>query len=178
MDIVIRRNRIRKIIWFALLIAWGAFLLVAVNADSYFSRYYNVQAVMLGEIVQLCFTLLTVWLWWYCATSESVKAQGIRKWISEHGCLATLLSFFPVWMAAAVAQILCLTTFTLGTTAYGFYSLCTIPFLYMALAYFLPPIEISQTILPGGTIVQKFVRGVLVAALLASIAAVVMNDFG
>ena len=99
-------------------------------------------------------------------------------WISEHGALAPWISFVPVWLIAGIAHVVCSTAFTIGTSGYRIYSVFILPFLYMALAYFLPPVEISGTILPFSDIAQKIARGVLVVAFIAAIVGILIYDFG
>ena len=179
MESIKRNNKVRAAIWCVILALCGTAIAVTVNGDSYLARYYDVRWYMVTELVVTALTLFFVWLWWHLATSESVRVQGVRMWISEHGALSPLISFLPVWLVASVAHVICSTAFTLGSSGYRIYSVFILPFFYMALAYLLPPVEICETILPfGGKWAQRITRGFLIVAMLAVIGGILFYDFG
>ena len=99
-------------------------------------------------------------------------------WISEHGTLSPVISFLPVWAFAALAHIVCTSLCIERDSGYVIFSVLTTPFIYMALAYALPPIEIRETILPGGPIFQRVARIVLTVVLTTAAIGLAYYDLG
>lgn len=177
-DEINRRNMFREAIWCIVIAFWGVGIAFAAWQNRYVQQYYYETEYAVAVLILTFCTLAWVALCWFWSSSDSGKAQSMRLWISENGTLAPVLSFIPVWIFASLTHFVCTSLCIERDSGYVIFSVFTMPFVYMALTYALPPIEIKETILPGGPVVQRITRFILFVGLAAVAIGIAFYDLG
>ena len=143
-------NALRAGIWVAALLILGAAVAFMVFAEV--GQYYQVNFYLIVEFFTLLATVALAWLWLHLASSTS-------GWILTQTFLASLLFVLLSVAIAAASYAICHLVYTPdGRNFLQISAAFVFPALFTLLMYAFPPLQVEQTILPGGGIGQLVLR--------------------
>ena len=165
-----RRNFGREILWYFVLIA-AAFLISGMVRNNYASI---VEMRSLTDfIVNIVFAALSLiilsFFWWRAATTE--KLIGIRESLEQYSFRWSVIFIIIAFFLAMCFYFRCNILSSASGRRYSLDCVFMLPAVFAALMYFLPPVQITGVILPGGRVLGTVLR--IIAALAAAAGAFV-----
>ena len=155
-------NALRAGIWIVTLLVLGGGVAFMVFAEV--GQYYEVNFYLIVEFFTLVATVALAWFWWHLP-------HALSNWRLTQAFLASLLfALFSVTIAAASYAICHLVYTPDGRNFLQISAAFIFPAAFTGLLYAFPPLQVEQTILPGGGIGQIVAR-VLIALIMFGIIA-------
>lgn len=164
-----KANALRAGIWITTLLVLG--IAVAVMMIAEVGQYYQVNFYLIVEFFTLLLTVSLAWLWLHLATSTS-------GWILTQTFWVSLLFILLSVAIAAGSYAICPLVYTSdGRNSLQISAAFIFPAAFAGLLYLVPPLQVEQTILPGGGIGQIVVRWLIALIMLSVIVWLFMYNF-